>query len=311
MTGRIFDTKKFAVHDGPGIRTTLFLKGCPLGCIWCHNPEGITDTINLWYFGNKCIQCRSCIAVCPKQALTADEGGSPFIRIDHDRCDRCGICVEECPTTALAFDGYDLSVEEAVTTLLQDREFYAQSGGGITLSGGDPLFQPEFAREVLSACKAQGIHTAMETSMQAEEEVLNGFIGVVDLFIVDLKILDAAAHRKYTGKDNSQILSNFRMLARSGGAMLVRIPLIPGMTATEENIRGIARFVKREAPGQAIELINFNPLAINKYRLMDMRREILEPMTPYSESELDGFYRILEDEGVPVIRETEASKQEA
>ena len=149
MNGTVFDFKKFAVHDGPGIRTTLFLKGCPLGCLWCHNPEGINIKLSLWFFERKCIACKSCVEACSFGALTAALPGEPFIKIDHDKCTRCGDCVAECPTKALSFDGYYMSVDEAVAELLKDREFYETSGGGITISGGDPVFQPDFSKAVL------------------------------------------------------------------------------------------------------------------------------------------------------------------
>ncbi len=303
MTGRVFDIKKFALHDGPGIRTTLFPKGCPLNCIWCHNPEGIRNEVHLWYFENSCIRCRSCIEACPVHALSVSEESSPFIRIDRNLCNTCGICTETCPTNALSLDSSDMTADEAVAKLLQDREFYTQSGGGITISGGDPLFQHEFALEVLRSCREEQVHTAIETSMQTDWTILERFLRYVDLFIVDIKIYDPVMHRTYTGKNNTRILENFRLLARSGAELLVRIPLIPGITATEENLGDIARFVRGEAPEVPIELINFNPLASNKYRLMGLEHTALKQMEPFSEGRLAEFLRVVEEEGVPVIGE--------
>ncbi len=304
MKGRVFDIKKFAVHDGPGIRSTLFLKGCPLKCIWCHNPEGIEDKINLWYFERKCIRCGSCLKVCPHKALSSGKKNAPFITIDRDLCTNCGECVKVCPTTALTFDSSLMEVDEAVVKLLQDKVFYNQSGGGITISGGDPLFQYEFSRRVLQKCHEAGVHTAIETSMQAKEEILRSFIGLVDLFIVDIKLFVSSEHKKYTGTGNKQILSNFKMLIENKQNLLVRIPLIPGITTSEQNLRSISQFVLEFSPQTGIELINFNPLAENKYRLMGKEHKFLKEMKPYTDDELDQFYSILKEVGVTTVRES-------
>jgi glycyl-radical enzyme activating protein len=303
----VFDVKKFAVHDGPGIRTTLFLKGCPLKCLWCHNPEGISSDITLWYFENKCINCHTCLKSCPQDALSAGTEVSPSIIIDHEKCNNCGICVDKCPTGALAFDGYEMDSDKAVDLLLQDEVFYKQSQGGITISGGDPLFQHEFCRDVLTKCRDRGIHTAIETSMQSTVEILESFIGLVDLFIVDLKIFNEKEHKRYIGAGNRLIFSNFKFLVEKNQNLLVRIPLIPGITATEENLRSIARFVADNSEGMSIELINFNPLAINKYRLMGAENMQLQNMKPFSETELENFYSILETEGITAVKETSVS----
>lgn len=307
MKGKVFDIKKFAIHDGPGIRSTLFLKGCPLKCIWCHNPEGIENKISLWYFPNKCIHCRSCIQVCPNKALSLGNEGEPFILINHQLCDNKGACVDACPTKALTFDSYELEVEEAVKRLLQDQIFYEQSGGGITISGGDPLFQHEYSKSILKICHDKGIHTSIETCMYARKEIFASFFDIVDLFIVDLKFIDEHSHRKYTGTGNSLILSNFKSLMEAKQNVLVRIPLIPEITATEENISAIARYVKEVAPETEIELINFNPLAENKYRLMGKEYAFLSEMKPFTQNELDDFYTILEKIGIRVVKETAVS----
>lgn len=304
MKGNIFDIKKFAIHDGPGIRTTLFLKGCPLNCLWCHNPEGIQNRINLWYFERKCIQCGSCISACPNKALSIGKGDAPYISINRSKCDSSGACVKACPTTALTFDGFEMEVDEAVDKLMQDKIFYEQSGGGITISGGDPLFQYDFSRKVLKKCREQGVHTAIETCMYAKKEIFQSFFGLVDLFIVDIKIMDPGKHQKYVGTGNDLILSNFKTLVENNQDILVRIPLIPEITSTQDNIRSICQFVVKNAPDTAIELINFNPLAENKYRLMGKDNISLSEMKPYSQKELDKFYSIIEEEGALIKRET-------
>jgi pyruvate formate lyase activating enzyme len=303
MDGNIIDIKRFTIHDGQGIRSTIFLKGCGLHCAWCHNPEGIENSIGLWYLSRPCIQCRACISSCSEDALSAHDGEDPFIWINRQRCTGCGACVEACPTTALSFDGQRLSSEAAVETLLRDREFYAQSGGGITISGGDPLIQHDFALEILEACRTAGVHTAIETCLQGPWSIVEAFLPLTDLFIVDLKLADTQLHQEYTGQGNALIQENYRRLSALGRDMLTRIPLIPRVTARPDNIRAIARFIRDCNPGGRVELINFNPLAENKYRLMDRNREFFQHMEPLHVSELAELQAILEGEGLAVIRE--------
>jgi pyruvate formate lyase activating enzyme len=302
MNGNMIDIKKFTVHDGPGIRSTVFLKGCPLRCVWCHNPEGIDSKINLWYFEKKCIGCHRCVAACKNHALAVGSG-NPHIIIDREECTNAGFCVEACPTTALCFDGKTVSHQEVVEALIEDKPFYDKSGGGITLSGGDPLLQYEFSLEILKDCKKHKIHTAIETCMYAKEEIFEKFLDYVDLFIVDLKIFNSILHKEYTGVENELIKSNFEFLASKREHILVRIPLIPGITATKENIGGIAAFVHGVNSRIPIELMNFNPLGENKYRLMGKTHGLLHGMKPLPEAELDELYQTIIDKGVEIIRE--------
>lgn len=304
MLGNIIDIKKFTVHDGPGIRSTVFLKGCPLTCLWCHNPEGIENKVNLWYFEKKCIRCHKCISSCGNNALLAGEGTQPHICIDINRCSNMGNCVDVCPTAALCFDGREISSDEVIRILLEDIDFYKQSGGGITLSGGDPTFQHAFSLEILKGCKNQKIHTAIETCMHVTKDILERFIPYTDLFIVDIKLFDSEGHKKYTGVRNEQILSNFKFLASRDVCLQVRIPLIPGITATEKNVRAISRYVFSINKDIPIELMNYNPLAENKYRLMHKDNAVIKDMKPLQEKDLDSLYRIMKDEGITVIRET-------
>ena len=273
VRGTIFDIKRFAVHDGPGIRTTVFLKGCPLACRWCHNPEGIESEIQLWYHQGRCIRCRQCVDVCRQQALRADPSGGPFIQIERERCMLRADCLTCCPTGALELAGREMSVSEVMQEVTKDRLFYEMSGGGVTLSGGEPLYQPDFCLAILQACKGQNIAAALETCLYSPPEVLEAVITQVDHFLVDIKLWDPQKHRDYTGKDNALILKNFCHLAMRHPNITVRIPLIKNITDTSSNIADIVRFVRSVRPDIPIEKLDYNPLTPNKYRRLD--REFL------------------------------------
>jgi pyruvate formate lyase activating enzyme len=307
MDGAIIDIKRFTLHDGYGIRSTLFLKGCGLRCAWCQNPEGLDAGISLWYFARQCIRCRQCAPSCPSGALRFDEETGPFVRIDRARCTRCGDCAAACPTNALSFDGRSISAEDAAETLLRDCEFYRQSGGGITISGGDPLVQHGFAIEVLRLCKKEKVHTAIETCLYGDYGIIERFIPFTDLFIVDLKLADSAVHARWTLRPNEQIMQNYASLAQSGVEILTRIPLIPGITAAESNVAGLARLIREANPAGKVELVNFNPLAVNKHALMGRSTEFFQGMAPLSEREIETRRAILQSEGLSLVREHKRS----
>ena len=305
MTGAIIDIKRFTLHDGPGIRSTLFLKGCALRCAWCQNPEGLEASPRLFYISKECIRCGRCEASCPQGAIRLSPSADPFVRVDRDRCTNCGECVAPCPTNALAFDGSTVSAEEAAGTLLRDQEFYRQSGGGITISGGDPLVQHEFALQVLGLCRNAGVHTAIETCLFGDWELVQRFIPLTDLFIVDLKIADRAEHERHTGRPNPLILDNYARLARARVDLLTRVPLVPGITATEENLVALAREIRERNSGGRVELINFNPLAVAKYALMGRSTRPFEGMEPLAAAEVARLVALLEAEGLAVVRDHE------
>jgi pyruvate formate lyase activating enzyme len=298
--GRVFDLQRFSVHDGPGIRSTLFLKGCPLRCLWCQNPEGLEGAVRLWHFQNLCARCGTCVKACPRQALTL---GPERVEIDRAACDLCGKCVEACPRNALASDGRDMAVEEAIEGLAADRIFFERSGGGATFSGGDPLLQADFVFAVASGLKARGIHTAIETSLFAPWEAIEPLLPVIDLFIVDLKVADPARHQALTGQENAPILANLRRLVKALGdsrRLLLRVPLIPGMTAEPGNLAGLAELIASIAPGAPVQLMNFNPLAAAKYQRQRKEHPLAGATASYGERDLAAFRAVLAERGLSV-----------
>jgi pyruvate formate lyase activating enzyme len=305
VQGVVFDIKRFAIHDGPGIRTSVFLKGCPLNCLWCQNPEGISGQITLWYFRSRCIRCGDCIASCPEDALSADHRASHFIRIDRSRCTSCGECVKVCPSTALSFVGKRMEHREVVEELRKDETFYRSSGGGITLTGGDPFSQTAFSRTILQEVKKSGIHTAVETCLLAPREDLESLLPHVDLFLVDLKIDDPEQHRRYTGASNERIKENFSWLARNHRDIVVRIPIIPGYTDSEENLRRIGSYVAGIDSGIPIELVNFNPLARDKYVVLCEEYPLKQVDSVVSAERMERLRQIVSETGVTVRLESE------
>ncbi len=292
-TGTIFDVQRFSLHDGPGIRTTVFCKGCPLRCLWCQNPEGLERDIRVWNFANLCVGCGNCMTACRHGALSAGADGKPVI--DHDRCKRCGACIEECNRNALALDGREWGAEELARTLLADTVFFAASGGGVTFSGGEPLAQAEFVRDAAERMREAGVPTALETCLDVPWESVELVAPHIDFFQIDLKLADPGRHRDATGRDNGRILENFRRLAKlvpDGKHWRVRIPLVPGYTADKDNIRAIGAIVAEANPDIEVELLNFNPLAEAKYRRMRERKFAPSGATPFTDAEMREFQMI-------------------
>jgi len=264
-SGEVFKIKRFSVHDGPGIRTSVFLKGCPLKCVWCHSPEGISSANSLWYNKNLCIACGECVEVCPTNALRLTDDATPEIEIDRNICRLSGECVKTCPTNALQFTGYKATVAEIITEIEKDLAYYQTSGGGVTLTGGEALYQPEFSAEILKGCKELNIHTAIETCLYCDKEAIDLILPYVELFFIDLKLFDDALHKKYTGRSNQRIKDNFKYIAASGKKIIVRIPLIENITDTTENRKAIVDFVAETNENIPVELISYNPLTENNY----------------------------------------------
>jgi len=266
--GIIFDIKRYAIHGGPEIRTTVFMKGCPLRCIWCQNPEGISPKPEIMYFEYLCIRCHTCVNACPRGAISFDENNVQHI--DRERRDGCGLCASLCPPSALKLVGRRITVEELVREIERDIVLYDNSGGGVTFSGGEPLFQPEFLREVLKACKERYIHTALDTSGYAPREVLKSVMPYVDLFLYDIKLVDDRNHEKYTGVSNKIIKENLKFLVENGRAksIILRFPVIPGITDTEHNVRGWVRFLSELKGIEEIDLLPFHDVS-EKFRRLD------------------------------------------
>lgn len=259
--GLVFSIKRFAVHDGIGIRTTIFLKGCALKCQWCHNPEGISSTSLVWRINSRCINCGLCVEQCKDGALYYENNKVEF---DISKCTKCGKCIDVCPTKAMEWDSKKMSTEEVMTEIKKDMKAYNISGGGITISGGDPLFsQKEFALEILKSSKENGIHTMIESCLWTDRDTIDRVKQHVDEFIVDLKIFDENEHIKYTGKTNQVILSNIEYLSKTH-KITIRIPMIPGVNTNQYNIEESAKFLSK-LENVRVELIPFNKYYKTKY----------------------------------------------
>lgn len=263
----IFAIKRYALHDGPNIRTTIFFKGCPLACHWCHNPEGIDFKINIVTLTSKCVACNECIDNCRDKALQLTTAG---ILRNTETCTFCQTCVETCPALAHEPTGWEMTTDQLLNEIKKDLPFYDQSGGGVTISGGEPLSQPENLLALLQACGALDIHRTVDTSGFAPTEILMRIAKHTDLFLFDLKHMNSRQHQQYTGVANELILHNLETLSKSGLPIRVRIPLIPGFNDDEKNIRATGSFVS-QCPGvQGIDVLPYHPSATAKYKKLGM-----------------------------------------
>jgi pyruvate formate lyase activating enzyme len=252
--GWVFDIKRYSIHDGPGIRTTVFLKGCALHCLWCHNPESVAPGPELMHWPARCARCLACVRACPPGAIASDPTGA--VAIDRAKCDLCGKCAEACLYDALQIVGRRMTVDEVLAEVEKDVVFYEQSGGGVTLSGGDPLVQAGFAGALLDACRSRGLSTALDTAGLSRNGGLDDLAGKADLVLFDLKCIDDSHHRDVTGVSNAAILDNLERLAKAGREIWVRIPLVAGINDGEDNIR---RTIALLTPLQKVRRIGLLP----------------------------------------------------
>lgn len=269
MKGRIFEIKRFAVHDGDGIRTTVFLKGCPLKCVWCHNPEGIGFEKQLAYYSHKCIGCGACAAVCPAGVHSFENG---IHKVEREKCIACGKCEEACFSQALKIYGTEISVEELLPILLEDKDFYGNSNGGVTLSGGECLMQADFCAELLKKLKEQGIHTAVDTCGFVSREAIDKVMPYTDIFLYDLKAYDEETHIKCTAQSNKMILENLRYIDQCGKAIEVRIPYVPDYNSDEiEKIETVLSQLKNLTK---VRVLPYHNYAGSKYEALAMENTL-------------------------------------
>lgn len=295
-SGYVFDIKRFAVHDGRGIRTTVFFKGCPLRCRWCQNPEGLKRQRQVLYLASKCIKCQSCVSAASSGAVRYVDGK---IRLDRQIDENWDKIVDACPTRALQYDSRLYTVAELMAEIVKDKAFFKYDGG-VTLSGGEPLLQSDFALEVLKQCRAQNIHTAIETSLYVRRDILEKIIPYLDQIYCDLKIFDDDKHLACTGVHNDIIKENIRFLLESGKkeAVTVRTPLIPQFTATKKNIGDISIFISKCYNDVKYEILNYNPLAKAKYSYLDMQYCFESNPKLYTAEQMQEFYSAAESSGI-------------
>jgi pyruvate formate lyase activating enzyme len=282
MTCQLIEISRGTTHDGPGMRTTVFLKGCPLKCLWCQNPEGMKAGQDIWWEQRKCIHCLSCVQACLEVAIFDQEDG---LRVDRERCTLCGACVEACPSMAMAYTGQEWTLAALLKEVLKDRDYYQAFGGGVTVSGGEPMCQFRFVAEFFKQLRQLGVHTAIDTCGLAPAESMAAVLPYTNHVLFDIKLIDSALHRRYTAHPNETILQNLQVIAQhirrvNAGAtdpqshmkLWIRTPLIPDATATNENIEAISRFIHHNLPDvvERWELCAFNSASKSKYQKMGL-----------------------------------------
>lgn len=296
MDGKIFNIMRYSIHDGPGIRTTVFLKGCPLSCWWCHNPESQNLNEELILFPNRCIGCKACLEVCKENAISEID---KMIITDKRKCTDCGECASVCYTEAREMTGKTMTVKEVVAEILKDEDFFQQSKGGVTFSGGEPLMQPDFLISILKEMKKLGIHTAVDTSGFASKEVIREVSLYTDLFLYDLKHMDSAKHEKYTGVPNNIILENLKLLMDMEKEVSIRIPIIPNINDSYEELKAFREHIKSLKNVKEICLLPYHKIGQEKYKRLGRAYKMQDIEEPSQET-MDSIVKIFEGCGIKV-----------
>ncbi|MFV0502849.1 MAG: glycyl-radical enzyme activating protein [Lachnospirales bacterium] len=295
LSGTVFDIQRFSLHDGPGIRTIVFLNGCPMSCQWCSNPESQTIKPIVMYKSSDCINCGRCIKVCKVNAISTS---NPSF-IDRDKCTACGECVNACPTGALVLKGHNMTVEQLIRELKKDATTFRRSGGGVTISGGEPLVQYEFASELLKACKAQGYTTAMETTGFGSDEAIETVIPYVDTVLLDIKSIDNRLHKEFIGVSNELILQNAIRISEISDTT-IRVPVVPNFNFSKKSIEDIANFACTLHGVKKIHLLPYHTFGENKYDLIG-RKYFLEDIKPLKAQDLEEYKKIVENKGFQCV----------
>lgn len=294
LKGIVFNIQKFSIHDGPGVRTNVFLKGCPLRCKWCSNPESQAYKPQILYHGKECVHCKNCVSVCPEHAVSAAEDGS--IHIDFAKCAGCLTCVHSCPKRALTCEGEEKTVDEVFEICMQDVDFYAESGGGVTISGGEGMMQPDLVEALLLRLKEKEIHTAIETTGCVQPAIFQRLAPQFDLLLFDVKQADSAKHRAGTGVGNEQIIQNLRWGHEQGLNILPRIPVIPGFNGELEDAEGIASLLYEIGFTQA-QLLPFHQMGERKYEFLNRDYEMTGVKALHPE-DLTAYQQVFLDKGI-------------
>ena len=292
--GIVFNIQKFSIHDGPGVRTTVFLKGCPLRCRWCANPESQNPHIQILYDAKKCVHCGTCVKNCPESALTMDETG--HIHINRQRCTACLQCCKTCPRQALTWAGEEKTVDEVFRVCMQDVPFYEESGGGVTISGGEGMVQPDFVEALILRLKEKGVHTAIETTGAVSAEVFRRLAPQFDLLLFDVKHWDSAAHKSGTGVGNERIVENLRWAVEQNLNILPRIPVIPGFNDTLADAKGLAKLIA-EIGLKRVQLLPFHQMGERKYEFLD-KDYAFTGVKPLHREELEAYQAVFAEKGL-------------
>ncbi len=294
IKGIVFNIQRYSIDDGPGVRTTVFMKGCPLSCLWCSNPESQCMKPEVTYRYTSCKRCGTCVEVCPEGIITLDDDG---VHIDRTKCTLCGECVSNCLPQALQISGKEMTVDEVFKVVKKDADYYEASGGGVTASGGEILVQADFVAELFKRCREAGFHTNADTSGFGDPAALKKILEYADLVFYDLKHLDPAKHMEYTGQTNELILQNLKLVADSGVPMVIRVPLIPGYNNSDENLHALGKTVAEVTKDSVVNILPYHRYGANKYRMIDMTYQ-LEGVPELTQDELNHAKEIIESYGL-------------